>query len=107
MFNDCKKVLFQKGREYQNTVDDGINVFENFETTAAELDITREDVLWIFFTKHRNSISKFIKDLKTKEISQIEENISEPINGRILDAINYLLLLNAMVVDLRNRTKFK
>ena len=109
VFDKCIEVLIQKGREYQNTQKDGTNVFANFERGASDLGLSREDILWVFFSKHKDSINKFLRDLKTKaiSISEIEENLSEPINGRIIDAINYLLLLNSMINERRNMEKGK
>jgi hypothetical protein len=97
LFGKCKDTLCAKGREYQNTKVDNSNVFANFERGAEDLDLMREEILWIFFAKHRDSISKFIKDLKKSDVSTVEENLTEPIEGRIMDAINYLFLLNAMI----------
>jgi len=102
---NCKQVLCSKGREYQNTNKDDVNVFANFERASLDIGLSREQILWVYFSKHKDSISKFIKDLRTKDIEQIEENLSEPIEGRIVDAINYLLLLYGMVKDRRLNVK--
>ena len=59
-------------------------------------------MLCVYFSKHRDSINTFIRDMENgKSVKEIEENLSEPINGRIIDAINYLLLLNSMINDRR------
>ena len=102
---NCKQVLCSKGREYQNTNKDDVNVFANFERASLDIGLSREQILWVYFSKHKDSISKFIKDLRTKDIEQIEENLSEPIEGRIVDAINYLLLLYGMEKDRRLNVK--
>jgi arsenate reductase-like glutaredoxin family protein len=105
IFDNCKKVLCSKGREYQNTEKDDTNVFANFERAGLDLGMNKEEVLWVYFAKHKDSISKFIKDMRNKSIFEIEENLSEPIDGRILDAINYLLLLQAMISERRDTYK--
>ena len=102
VFKDCQNVLVHKGREYQSTNTEGSNVFANFERISESLGINRESVLWVYFSKHRDSISTFIRDLENgKDVIEIEKNLTEPINGRITDAINYLLLLNSMVNEKR------
>jgi hypothetical protein len=102
IFSECKNTLINKGREYQSTEEEGVDVFANFARGAADVAINRESILWIYFSKHRDSLSTFIKDLqKGKSIKEIEKNLTEPINGRIIDAINYLLLLNSMINDKR------
>ena len=100
---ECKEVLITKGREYQSTNEEGTNVFANFERISDSLGINRESVLWVYFSKHRDSISTFIRDLENgKSVEEIEKTLTEPINGRITDAINYLLLLNSMVNEKRD-----
>jgi len=102
LFDGCKDVLVNKGREYQSTNEEGINVFANFERIGESLGINRETALWVYFSKHRDSISTFIRDLENgKSIEDIEKDLTETINGRITDAINYLILLNSMVNDRR------
>lgn len=103
ILKNCKNILVNKGREYQSTNEEGTNVFANFERISDNVGVNRETALWIYFSKHRDSIATFIRDLENgKSIDEIEKNLSEPINGRIFDAINYLLLLNSMVNDRRN-----
>ena len=102
VFNECQEVLVNKGREYQSTKNEGSNVFANFERISESLSINRESVLWVYFSKHRDSISTFIRDLENgKSVQEIEDKLTEPINGRITDAINYLLLLNSMINEKR------
>ena len=102
VFNGCQEVLVNKGREYQSTKNEGSNVFANFERISDSVGINRESVLWVYFSKHRDSIATFIRDLENgKSVNEIEEHLTEPINGRITDAINYLLLLNSMINEKR------
>jgi len=98
LFEQCKNILVNKGREYQSTKEEGTNVFANFERGAADAGVNRETILWIYFSKHRDSIATFIRDLQRGEsLEELESKLSEPINGRIFDAINYLLILNSMI----------
>ena len=108
VFEQCKKILVQKGREYQCTKEDGCNVFANFERLADDIGLNRESILWVYFSKHRDSIATFIRDLEKNKLSieEQEENLSEPINGRIIDAINYLLIINSMINSKRKLFNF-
>lgn len=103
LFAKCSEILVGKGREYQSTSKDGVNVFANFERCGARLDIPRETTLLIYLTKHLDSIYTFIADLKNNpnDFKKLESRLSEPINGRVFDAINYLILLNSMFNDRR------
>lgn len=100
----CKNILINKGREYQSNADEkNINVFANFERGANLVGVNRETVLFIYLTKHWDSICTFMRDLQSgKSIAEIESKLSEPINGRFIDAINYLLILNSMINDKRD-----
>lgn len=79
-----------KGEEYKRRED---NQFANFDRAAAELGMTREQVLMVYLAKHYNSIITFVRD----SASGLTFNYAEPITGRIDDAILYLLLLRGMV----------
>lgn len=64
-----------------------IDVLHNFKVVAAELGITPMQVWYVYFRKHIASIAQFTKGTIS---------MSEPIDGRIADAMNYLDLLNAL-----------
>jgi len=66
------------------------NVFENFEDTAARLGLRREEVAYIFLDKHMRGIASYIRGKRDQRDS---------IRGRIIDALNYLLLLGAMLEE--------
>lgn len=68
----------------------GENAFGNFERIASRIDTSREKVLWTYLTKHLDGIESHIKG----HISQ-----REPVEGRINDAIVYLIILRGMVED--------
>lgn len=93
IFSQCKDVLITKGREYQSNVQEGVNVFANFERGANLTGVNRETILFVYLSKHYDSISTYIKDQQL----QRERKMTEPIDGRIIDAINYLILLYGMV----------
>ena len=107
MLEKCKGTLVSKGREYQNNKSEQeTNVFNNFERGAHRLGLERETILLVYMAKHFDSVNTFIKDLQSgKSVKEIEAKLTEPINGRIMDLINYCLLLNSMINDKRGRNR--
>lgn len=85
-----KQLTATKGAEYTRGAD---NRFENFERQAQSLGLTREQVLFVFLTKHLDSITTYVKDRAAGR----ERAYAEPMTGRVDDAILYLLLLRGMV----------
>ena len=88
-----KKIFTLKGKEYSGE----INRFSNFERIAEELGLHPIEVLWVYATKHKDSISTFIKEKKVHS--------NEDIIGRIHDLRNYLALLAGLIVKCRNLPK--
>ena len=93
-----KKVLFSqvvielealqnsKGVEYSSDYD-CLHNFKNGE----EIGVSPLQKAWIFTDKHISSIKSYIK--RGEEIS------NEPIEGRILDAMNYLFLMYCIIME--------
>jgi hypothetical protein len=81
-----------KGEEYKRRED---SQFANFDRCAAELGLTREQVLMVYLNKHLNSIVVYTKD----SAAGGNKAYAEPIVGRIDDSILYLLILRGMVED--------
>lgn len=79
-----------KGNEYSGE----INRFANFERLAEELSLHPLEIAWVYASKHRDSISTFIKDKKVYS--------NEDIIGRVSDLRNYLALIGGMIVKYRN-----
>lgn len=79
-----------KGEEYSRDADQ----LANFKRQAEELNTTPEKILMVYLNKHLDSIKSFVKTGKVH---------SEPIEGRIDDAILYLILLKGIVQDDRSR----
>jgi hypothetical protein len=86
------KILASKGPEYQH----GENVFSNFETNADDLGLTRYQIWSVYFSKHVKSI---INAIKNNPNDPSGKKLSEDYQGRIIDAIAYLHLLNAMIEE--------
>jgi hypothetical protein len=86
LIKDCKKVLAGKGRSYSSRDDE----LANFKDLAKLLGIPPEQVCLVYLTKHIYSIFSIVKG---------EKYDTEGLRGRIIDAINYLILLNALHED--------
>jgi hypothetical protein len=80
---DCDAKLLTKGREYARGDPD---LHSNFNRTASALDITRGKVLAVHLLKHLDSIIGFLNG----------ERGTEKVHWRIVDAINYLRILDEM-----------
>lgn len=91
-FGKSMELLEKKGREYQSNCGGMDEVFANFIRTGADMDISKEKVAYIFLRKHLDSIATYIKDLDDGGGMELTESIE----GRIADAVNYLLLLLGM-----------
>ena len=74
-------------KEYARDIN---NVFANFERVGKYIDINREQVLMVYLLKHIDGIMAYING---------HESQREGVEGRITDAIVYLLLLRGMVED--------
>ena len=82
-----------KAREY--TQGDRL---DNFKRLAKELGLTSKQILWVYLKKHLDSIANYIRidaDCKEGEAPAL----SEPIEGRIMDARVYLSLLRGLIEE--------
>lgn len=84
LLGQVTKMRDTKGKEYANSLDR----FDNFNRLSKRLDLDRLKVAWVYFIKHIDAIESYIKTGKV---------ISEPINGRIVDATTYLTLIGGMI----------
>ena len=81
-----------KGEEYARSDDDQL---ANFKRQGAELGLMPEKILAVYLNKHLDSIKTYIKHKSPDSVY----TLAEPIEGRIDDAILYLLLLKATVIE--------
>ena len=90
VMQECDRLLTSKGHDYCQGASVGSDRerLKNFYRNAEKLGIPARTVLAVYLGKHLDAIETFLKN------GQVE---SEPIEGRIADAINYLLLLAKMV----------
>ena len=101
-FEECLNVMNTKGQEYSGSEDK----FANFKRLAKKYDVPAEEICGIFMTKHLDSINSFIRQRRAgKSVWEIEVGLSEPISGRIKDAVNYLFILNGIIDEERKKMK--
>lgn len=81
----CRAVMRDKGTEYSRGEAD---VNSNFARGADVIGVDSIAVLYVYLSKHWDAIVHYIKT---------RESLSEPIAERIGDAVNYLLILAAML----------
>lgn len=83
----CVKIMATKGKEYSLSQED---VNNNFKRLGLELNLSPNKILWIFLKKHLDAILNYINTGKVE---------SEEIEGRIVDAINYLFILGSLIEE--------
>ena len=87
LINEVIAMKDTKGKEYANSE----SRFANFDRLAASLGIPNIQVAWIYTAKHLDSIASYCRTGQTFS--------SEPIRGRIVDAIVYLTLIAGMIEE--------
>lgn len=93
LLEDAFEISKAKGEDYR--VGDS-DVHKNFKAVAERTGMTPMQVLGIYMMKHQDAIANYIKTGGQSE--------SEPIRERIIDNINYLLLLWGLIRDQSIRT---
>ena len=79
-------------KEYAHDED---NVFANFERVAESCNISREQALWVYASKHFDGISAYIKGYKSQR---------EDVRGRLTDLTVYLWLLWGMIEESESKS---
>ena len=88
------QLLITKGEEYAGSADR----LANFKRGANLTGTTPLQTALIYASKHYDSICTYIR----KEASGTPQILSEPIEGRFDDLINYCILMKALVIESRN-----
>lgn len=88
ILEEARQIQIDKGREY--TVSDN-DKFKNFKSIGNRMKVDAKAVVMIYLLKHMDSIRNYV--LTGTEASD------ESIDGRIIDAINYLLLLYGIIYE--------
>lgn len=87
-----RSILAPKGKEYTQGDEDKL---KNFKESARDAGVSPEKVCYIFMKKHIDAIASYVKHGKTYS--------EESIEGRISDARNYLALLEAIIIDQKEK----
>jgi hypothetical protein len=90
VLDTVKQVLLVKGKEYRRNN----NPFHNFEVAANMANTTIEKSLYGFALKHLVSISDIRNDIENGKLPTLEM-----VDEKFIDAINYLILEKASIVD--------
>mgnify|MGYP001290536752 CR=1 FL=1 len=90
MIENEEKIMCCKGMEYTSG-DLKTDRLANFYRIAKELDQDPKVVCYIYAKKHWDSITNYVKCGK--------EYSNEKISGRINDLRNYMILLNAIIIE--------
>lgn len=109
VLDQIRSVLGAKGKEYARSPDR----FANFKRHATE-HRSPLSVLEIYKAKHQDSIKYFLdrheailldknlSDLETaRKIVELHQSLSEPIEGRFIDDINYSILALGLIREYR------
>lgn len=88
------RLLVIKGGEYAGSEDR----LANFKRGAALTGCHPLQVLFIYMSKHYDAVSSYTKDMAKGTTREL----SEPIDGRLDDIINYCILAKAMIKEIRN-----
>lgn len=86
-----------KGREYTGGAEPGNekDTLHNFKDVARQTGMTPLQCWGVYFLKHISSITTFIAS------PEREQEMAEPIDGRIIDARTYLGLLQCLIEEQR------
>lgn len=88
---DTTDILILKNREYSGPAD----TLANFKRNAALSGVDPLTVLHVYMAKHWDAFSTYVRDMQAKQ----PRKLSEPIEGRLHDLINYAVLAVALIVD--------
>jgi hypothetical protein len=92
-----ENLLKVKGGEYAGSEDRLANFKRGQQRTGAH----PYQVLWIYLSKHIDSVETYIKDF----VKGVNRPRSESIDGRLDDMINYCLLMKALIKENENALK--
>lgn len=90
-YDETFNLLKSKGAEYAGTSDR----LANFKRGAMLTGTTPLQCCFIYMSKHYDSLSTYIK----KDAAGFDQHLSEPIEGRLNDLINYCLLMKGIIYE--------
>lgn len=91
---DTAAILISKGEEYAGSADR----LANFKRGATLTGVTSLQCCFIYMSKHYDSLSTYVK----KDAQGFKQILSEPIEGRLDDLINYCMLMKALINEGEN-----
>jgi len=91
--DECLETMQKKGDTYAG---EGQDKFANFKRIASTFGIDQKFVAMVYLSKHLDAIASYMRK---------EYNDPESIEGRIKDAINYLLIIYGMIKEGKNSVK--
>lgn len=97
MVGEMERTLVSKGAEYAGTADR----LSNFKRGAAATGCNPLTVAFVYASKHFDSIATYVRN---QQAGMKVQTLSEPIEGRFIDLMNYLVLMNAIVQEANNYT---
>lgn len=86
-------LLVSKGLEYSGTVDR----LSNFKRGAILTGVTPLQCCFVYMSKHYDSLASYIRN----DAAGAPIKLSEPIEGRLDDLINYCFLMKALIIESR------
>ena len=87
LLDECKELLVKKGEDYSTDADR----LDSFKSAEQFTSLTQWQCWEALFFKHVQSLRSYMKSGR--------KPLNEDIHHRIRDAINYLILLEAMLVE--------
>ena len=88
---DTAAILISKGEEYAGSQDR----LANFKRGSNLTGVTSLQCCFIYMSKHYDSLSTYVK----KDAAGFKQILSEPIEGRLDDLINYCMLMKALIAE--------
>lgn len=85
-------LLISKGAEYAGSADR----LANFKRGAALTGATPLQVAFVYASKHYDSLANFVRN---EAAGKDRQKLSEPIEGRLDDLINYCILMKAIIKE--------
>lgn len=93
----AKGLLQTKGVEYAGSADR----LSNFKRGADLTGCTPLQVAFVYASKHYDAIATYVQ----RDAQGFEQKLSEPIEGRLHDLLNYCVLMIALIEDGRSQGK--
>jgi len=87
-------VIEKKGVEYAHDED----VLANFKRNAERLNVSPALILGVYLNKHEDAIDSILQRLIQEPYGDLT-TLSESVESRFIDAINYLLFTYAYIVE--------